>query len=93
MSHSKVPSFRADASFQCVNAARPARRAAVVVRATSDPILQKPAAPSAPAPPAPVASTGPNSAGITIEFQRQQAKAMQAYFKSLKFEETVSNAQ
>jgi hypothetical protein len=30
--------------------------------------------------------------GVTVEYQRQQAKAMQKYFQSLKFAETVDKA-
>lgn len=41
--------------------------------------------------PAPAAAAGV-STGVTVEYQRQQAKAMQAYFKSLKFDEKVEQA-
>lgn len=78
-----------------------------MVRATSDPLLQKPVLkpPPAPAPQPPevgtattttappvhqaVAAAAAAPTGVTIEFQRQQAKAMQQYFRGLKLEESV----
>ena len=78
-------------------------RATVMVRSSSssDPILQKPVAkpvsgtesePSrhSGAGNAPVES---QSVGVTIEYQRQQAKAMQQYFKELKLEESIADSQ
>lgn len=66
------------------------------MRASSDPLLQKPSAHTPPSQPAaapmPVAPTGPSSSGISIEYQRQQAKAMQQYFKDQAFEEVVADA-
>ena len=92
-----LPIPLADATFQSIAALRPARRVATVVRASSDPLLQKPSAPTPPSQPAaapvmPVAPTGPSSSGISIEYQRQQAKAMQQYFKDQAFEEVVADA-
>ncbi|KAG7673356.1 hypothetical protein Ndes2526B_g03203 [Nannochloris sp. 'desiccata'] len=83
-----------NATFQSVAALRPARRNSTVVRAASDPMLQKPSAPtpaSQSAAPMPQAPTGPSS-GVSIEYQRQQAKAMQQYFKDQAFEEVVADA-
>jgi len=58
-------------------------------------MLQKPSAPTppseSPAPVVPVAPTGPSS-GVSIEYQRKQAKAMQQYFKDQAFEEVVADA-
>jgi len=92
-SHRRPPSLLADTAFQSVGAVRPARRASAVARASSD--LQKPAAPSppSPAPPAAAAAAGPSSSGVTMEYQRQQAKALQQYFRDLKLEATVADSQ
>jgi hypothetical protein len=49
--------------------------------ASSDPAVQKPQA-----------SASSPGTGVTIEYQRQQAKAMQKYFKSLKEQEIVDNS-
>lgn len=77
---------------------KPTRRSSQVVRASSDPLLQKPAAPAPPttttdhAAPASIAST-PSSSGVSIEYQRQQAKALQQYFRDQKLEATVADSQ
>jgi hypothetical protein len=42
--------------------------------------------------PQPVYTSDPLCRGATIEYQRQQAKAMQKYFQSLKLAETVDKA-
>lgn len=93
----RSPFSLVDASFQSVAAFRPGRRTSMVVRANSDPMLQKPSAPTPPsespekAPVVPIAPTGPSS-GVSIEYQRKQAKAMQQYFKDQAFEEVVADA-
>ena len=68
---------------------QPARPAAVV--ASSDgPTLRKPEAapPTPPSPPSEAAATrvssAPSASGVTIEYQRAQAKALTAYFKASK---------
>jgi hypothetical protein len=56
-------------------------------------MLQKPSTPTPQAAaPTPQVASGPSSSGITIEYQRQQAKAMQQYFKDQAFEEVVADA-
>lgn len=77
-----------------------------MMRASGDPLLQKPVArpqpPAVPQPPsqpaaepapaaatAPAAAAAPASSGVTLEFQRQQAKAMQQYFRDLKAERSA----
>ncbi|KAI3437997.1 hypothetical protein D9Q98_000440 [Chlorella vulgaris] len=90
---------------QTARQTRPARQRLAPVQASSDPLLQKPvarpqapaapsdaAAPAAAAPPAAAATISGASSGVTIEYQRQQAKAMQKYFQSLKLAETVDKA-
>jgi len=37
--------------------------------------------------------TSYRAGGVTVEYQRQQAKAMQQYFRDMKLEETVADAQ
>lgn len=80
---------------------RPCRRRLAAVQASSDPLLQKPvarpAAPAegaaaAPAEAAPAAAAAAEPSGVTIEYQRQQAKAMRQYFKNLKAAETVERS-
>ena len=78
------------------------------MQASSDPLLQKPvarpeappadaaagapaAAAAAPAAAAPAAASSAPS-GVTIEYQRQQAKAMRQYFQQLKATEAVEKA-
>lgn len=68
---------------------QPARPAAVV--ASSDgPTLRKPEAapPTPPSPPSEAAATrvssAPSASGVTIEYQRAQAKVLTAYFKASK---------
>lgn len=71
------------------------------MQASSDPLLQKPvarpAAPAegaaaAPAAAAPAAAASSEPSGVTIEYQRQQAKAMRQYFQNLKLAETVERS-
>eukprot|EP00475_Leptophrys_vorax_P013059 TRINITY_DN19447_c0_g1_i1.p2 TRINITY_DN19447_c0_g1~~TRINITY_DN19447_c0_g1_i1.p2 ORF type:complete len:149 (-),score=5.32 TRINITY_DN19447_c0_g1_i1:168-614(-) len=74
------------------------RRTAVVCQAEP---IRRPApvsdAPASPAPPKPTAATAststPAAGGVTIEFQRQAAKDMVAYFQDKKFEEEARESQ
>jgi hypothetical protein len=78
---------------------RPGPRSLTTVRASSDPLLEKPAAKPTTLPPREASSApqqqsaGPSGGVVTIEYQRQQAKALQQYFRSLKFEEAVADSQ
>ncbi|KAL4452085.1 hypothetical protein ABPG75_007747 [Micractinium tetrahymenae] len=88
-------------AFQVATTVRPCRRRLAAVQASSDPLLQKPvarpAAPAegaaaAPAAAAPAAAAAAEPSGVTIEYQRQQAKAMRQYFQNLKLAETVERS-
>lgn len=68
-----------------------------VARPAEQPSSSEPAAAAAAAPVAahaPAAAAAPSSAasGVTIEYQRQQAKAMRQYFQNLKLNETVEKS-
>lgn len=79
------------------------RRSVVVTHAASDPLLKKPAAPARPTAPSQqgvdaasgagsTAAAAASASGVTLEYQRQQAKAMQQYFKAKKLDETIEQA-
>lgn len=74
----------------------PAVRRSIKIRpnssSSSDPLLKKPTAPSSSNVAAEQTSAAPGS-GVTVEYQRQQAKALQRYFRELKQEEVVADSQ
>ena len=64
-------------------------------------MLQKPAFPASSSsqegasspPPQAIGSTAPSEGIVTIEYQRQQAKAMQQYFQALQMEQAAADSQ
>lgn len=79
---------------------RQARVSAVTVASgePTGPVLRKPeAGGSAPstsgAPSTSAPSSGGGGGGVTVEFQRSQAKAMQAYFRALKADQVAKDNQ
>ena len=80
-----------------------ARVSAVTVASgePTGPVLRKPEAGSSSAPSTSAPSSSPpsgppsggSSSGVTVEFQRSQAKAMQAYFKALKADQVAKDNQ
>lgn len=70
----------------------------LVVRASSSELRKpelsaKPASASTGPAPAPAQVATSSSTGVTVEYQRQQAKEMQKYFRRLSLEEEVAKAQ